>query len=190
MTFFVRSPVLSIFAVLLQSASVSNSGMVVFFSGLTISYLCLCAYYTIFRIKIFNYYYIASGRYWMTLHPSARSIFRGYQTALLVLSSPHRSLDRREFAAVHRSLALSSHAPALPQLLGPGAFRQSRYPIHGQSRSLLLEHHGPPQRHSLHRGRLQHLLSHPRGGAVLSHSFPRRISLSGVSRLSTVHRRR
>ena len=60
-TFFVKSPVLSLFAVFLQSASISNSGMVVFLSGLTISYLCLCAYYTIFRIKIFNYYYIASG---------------------------------------------------------------------------------------------------------------------------------
>jgi len=26
---------------------------------LTISYLCVCAYYTVFRIKFFNYYYIA-----------------------------------------------------------------------------------------------------------------------------------
>jgi len=59
-TFFVRSPVLSLFAVFIQAAAQSNYGTVVFICGATVSYLCLCAYYTIFRIRIFNYYYIAS----------------------------------------------------------------------------------------------------------------------------------
>jgi len=29
-------------------------------SYLIIAYLCVCAYYTIFRIRVFNYYYLAS----------------------------------------------------------------------------------------------------------------------------------
>lgn len=60
-TFFNRSPVLSLFAVIVHSSATgTNYGTAVFLCGATISYLCLCAYYTIFRIRIFNYFYIAS----------------------------------------------------------------------------------------------------------------------------------
>jgi len=59
-TFFNTSPVLSVFAVAVKSAfDHTHYSTAVFICGCTVSYLSLVAYYTVFRIRIFNYYYIA-----------------------------------------------------------------------------------------------------------------------------------
>lgn len=61
MTFSVTSPRLSIFALLYDFCRRSESYfMTEFFSIVSIAYLCVCAYYTVFKIRIFNYYYLAS----------------------------------------------------------------------------------------------------------------------------------
>merc|ERR1719427_216092 len=60
-TFFNDHPVLSLFAVFINLA---KSGYHYFYielaSMVVIFYLCFCAYFTVFRMKIFNYYYIAN----------------------------------------------------------------------------------------------------------------------------------
>lgn len=57
--FFVKSPVLSIFAQFVSLAKLASGYHVIeFVSIVTISYLSLCTYYTIFRMRIFNYYYL------------------------------------------------------------------------------------------------------------------------------------
>ncbi|XP_076814972.1 G-protein coupled receptor-associated protein LMBRD2-like isoform X2 [Clavelina lepadiformis] len=59
-TFFNENPVLSLFAIFINLAKSSyNYFYIELASCLTISYLCVCAYYTVFRIKFFNYFYIA-----------------------------------------------------------------------------------------------------------------------------------
>ena len=62
-TFFNRTPVLSLFAVFVQLARDHsyNYTAIEVIATLTIAYLCVCAYYTIFKIRFFNYYYLASG---------------------------------------------------------------------------------------------------------------------------------
>lgn len=59
-TFFNEDPVLSIFAIFINLAKRNyNYFYIELASCFSISYLCVCAYYTIFRIKFFNIYYIA-----------------------------------------------------------------------------------------------------------------------------------
>lgn len=57
--FFIRSPVLSLFAIFIDLAGYNYIAIEVT-SYLIIAYLCVCAYYTIFRVRVFNYYYLAS----------------------------------------------------------------------------------------------------------------------------------
>lgn len=60
MSFFVRYPILSILGLLHRSAETRHDyvGMEVM-CILTIGYLCVCAYYTVFRVRVLNYYYLA-----------------------------------------------------------------------------------------------------------------------------------
>ncbi|CAG0886962.1 unnamed protein product [Darwinula stevensoni] len=59
-SFFNKEPVLSLFAKFVQLAKENYDyfSMEVI-SFLTISYLCICAYYTVFKIRILNLYYLA-----------------------------------------------------------------------------------------------------------------------------------
>ncbi|KAL5016235.1 hypothetical protein ScPMuIL_005824 [Solemya velum] len=58
--FFVKSPVLSLFAVFIDLAKEHYDYVYIEFASiLTIAYLCICAYYSVFQIRILNYYYIA-----------------------------------------------------------------------------------------------------------------------------------
>lgn len=59
-TFFNKSPVLSFFAILLNSTRSAYPWME-FICTLTISYMATCAFYTIFKIRVFNFYYLAKG---------------------------------------------------------------------------------------------------------------------------------
>uniref|UniRef100_F6Y2U7 Uncharacterized protein n=1 Tax=Ciona intestinalis TaxID=7719 RepID=F6Y2U7_CIOIN len=59
-TFFNEKPVLSLFAIFINLAKKNYDYYYIeLASCLTISYLCVCAYYTVFRLKVFNFYYIA-----------------------------------------------------------------------------------------------------------------------------------
>ncbi|EDV22138.1 uncharacterized protein TRIADDRAFT_29321 [Trichoplax adhaerens] len=59
-TFFTLQPTLSIFALLIDVAQRTyNFFDIELICLLTIGFMCLCAYYTVFRIRLFNYYYIA-----------------------------------------------------------------------------------------------------------------------------------
>ncbi|XP_052775817.1 G-protein coupled receptor-associated protein LMBRD2-like isoform X2 [Mya arenaria] len=58
--FFIKDPVLSIFAVFINLAKENYDYVYIEFAGIiTIAYICTCAYYSVFQIKILNYYYIA-----------------------------------------------------------------------------------------------------------------------------------
>ncbi|ODM93216.1 LMBR1 domain-containing protein 2 [Orchesella cincta] len=59
-TFFNKSPVLSFFALLLNSTR-SVYPYMEFICTLTIAYMATCAFYTIFKIRVFNFYYISSS---------------------------------------------------------------------------------------------------------------------------------
>lgn len=60
MTFFNKKPVLSIFAVFLNRArNTYNYFSIELVGCLIIAYMCFCAYSTIFKIRLFNYYYLA-----------------------------------------------------------------------------------------------------------------------------------
>lgn len=60
LTFFNRSPVLSIFANVLNIAKNNHDFLTIeLFSMATLCYLCYCAYSTVFRIKFMNLYYLA-----------------------------------------------------------------------------------------------------------------------------------
>lgn len=60
LTFFNRSPVLSIFANVVNLAKTHYDFLTIeIFSMATLCYLCYCAYSTIFRIKFLNLYYLA-----------------------------------------------------------------------------------------------------------------------------------
>ncbi|XP_066298283.1 G-protein coupled receptor-associated protein LMBRD2-like isoform X2 [Branchiostoma lanceolatum] len=59
-TFFNKKPVLSLFAIFINVAAKNYDYFYIeLASCLTITYLCVCVYFTVFRIRIFNYYYIA-----------------------------------------------------------------------------------------------------------------------------------
>lgn len=59
-TFFNVKPVLSIYAQMIHGASIGYYYFYVeVISCLTISYMCICVYYTVFRMRFFNYYYFA-----------------------------------------------------------------------------------------------------------------------------------
>ena len=59
-TFFAESPTLSLFAIFLDLArSGSDYFAVEVVSFFAIVYLCFCTYYTIFKIRILNLYYLA-----------------------------------------------------------------------------------------------------------------------------------
>lgn len=59
-TFFNKKPVLSLFAILLNASRETYNYAGIELSGiLIISYLCFCACYTIFKMRVFNYYYLA-----------------------------------------------------------------------------------------------------------------------------------
>ncbi len=57
-TFFVASPPLSMFALFVNLAKY-NYVAIETICFVTICYLCACAYYTIFKIRVLNYYYLA-----------------------------------------------------------------------------------------------------------------------------------
>ncbi|KAK7100923.1 G-protein coupled receptor-associated protein LMBRD2-like [Littorina saxatilis] len=58
--FFIKSPVLSLFAVFINLARDNHDyAYIELASILTIAYLCFCAYFSVFKIRILNYYYIA-----------------------------------------------------------------------------------------------------------------------------------
>jgi hypothetical protein len=58
-TFFNKSPPLSLFAVFLQAASYNhNYAAIEIISFLTILYMCICAYYTIFKWDIFIAFFL------------------------------------------------------------------------------------------------------------------------------------
>lgn len=60
LTFFNRSPVLSIFANVVNLAKKQHDFLTIeLFSMITLCYLCYCAYSTVFRIKFLNLYYLA-----------------------------------------------------------------------------------------------------------------------------------
>ncbi|CAF1457196.1 unnamed protein product [Rotaria sordida] len=60
MTFFSTNPVLSMFARCVDSAERYYDYFTLeIFCFLSITYLCLCAYYTMFHIRIFNYFYLS-----------------------------------------------------------------------------------------------------------------------------------
>lgn len=59
-TFFSTRPVLSLFAVFIQLAERDYNYLYIeMASFLTIFFLCICVYSTVFRIRVFNYYYLA-----------------------------------------------------------------------------------------------------------------------------------
>lgn len=60
MTFFVRQPILTLFGIFHRSAESSHDYVAIeLMSIVTIGYLCVCAYYTVFRVRVLNYYYLA-----------------------------------------------------------------------------------------------------------------------------------
>lgn len=61
-TFFIPSPTLSLFALFIDLAKQGyNYVAIEMICFVTICYLCLCAYYTVFKIRVLNYYYLASN---------------------------------------------------------------------------------------------------------------------------------
>ena len=61
-TFFSKNPTLSIFAALVNGFK-PNYFAIEAICIVTIFYLCLCTYYTIFKIRVFNYYYLAKNHH-------------------------------------------------------------------------------------------------------------------------------
>jgi len=83
MTFFNKKPALSIYAILLNlNRSYYNYLTIQFLCSMIIAYLCICAYRTIFKIKLFNYYALSAN------HNSSENslIFSG--TLVCRLTSP------------------------------------------------------------------------------------------------------
>jgi len=59
-TFFSNSPPLSLFALFISAAKSNHDYMAIeFISFCTICYLSICAYYTVFKVRVLNYYYLA-----------------------------------------------------------------------------------------------------------------------------------
>jgi len=57
--FFVKTPILSVFALFLSSTR--NYVAIELLSTITIAYLCACAFYTLSKIRVWNLYYLAGG---------------------------------------------------------------------------------------------------------------------------------
>ncbi|XP_021377024.1 LMBR1 domain-containing protein 2-like isoform X6 [Mizuhopecten yessoensis] len=58
--FFIKEPVLSLFAVFIDLAKQNYDYVYIELASIiTIAYLCFCAYYSVFQIRILNFYYIA-----------------------------------------------------------------------------------------------------------------------------------
>ena len=69
-TFFSSSPTLSLFAVFLQLAAANRDyRWIEVLSFLTICYMATCTFFTVFRVRVLNYYYLASN------HQSDRQTF-------------------------------------------------------------------------------------------------------------------
>merc|ERR1712018_290532 len=63
-TFFSRRPTLSVFAAFINAEKSSHNYLAIKVTCLiTIFYLCLCAYYTLFKIRVLNYYYLAGNHH-------------------------------------------------------------------------------------------------------------------------------
>jgi len=61
-TFFSENPTLSLFALFIEAASYNNSyRWIEVISFLTICYMGLCTFYTVFRVRVLNYYYLLPG---------------------------------------------------------------------------------------------------------------------------------
>ncbi|XP_071952878.1 G-protein coupled receptor-associated protein LMBRD2B-like [Antedon mediterranea] len=59
-TFFSKDPVLSLFAVFINIAKQNYHYIYIELACcIIITYLCVCSYYTVFKIRIFNFYYLA-----------------------------------------------------------------------------------------------------------------------------------
>jgi len=59
-TLFSEHPTLSLLALFIQAGQSEHSyGAIEMISFLTICYMCICAYYTIFHVRVLNYYYLA-----------------------------------------------------------------------------------------------------------------------------------
>jgi len=59
-TFSVQNPRLSVFYYMLNFEGVDSLGITIITLG-TLSYMCLCAYSSLLRLRIFNYFYIVNG---------------------------------------------------------------------------------------------------------------------------------
>lgn len=60
MTFSVTSSTLSLYALIIEFAKKTDSYFFMdFLSVLSLAYLSICAFYTVFKIRVFNYYYLA-----------------------------------------------------------------------------------------------------------------------------------
>jgi len=63
-TFFSIRPTLSVFAAIVAAAAGSHSYVVIeAVAFVTVSYLCLCTYFTIFKVRVLNYYYLAKNHH-------------------------------------------------------------------------------------------------------------------------------
>jgi len=63
-TFFSSKPVLSVFAAIVKSAASSHNYLAIEIVCLiTICYLCLCTYYTVFKVRVLNYFYLAPNHH-------------------------------------------------------------------------------------------------------------------------------
>eukprot|EP00092_Neocalanus_flemingeri_P024015 GFUD01026049.1.p1 GENE.GFUD01026049.1~~GFUD01026049.1.p1 ORF type:complete len:729 (+),score=180.52 GFUD01026049.1:1867-4053(+) len=59
-TFFSERPTLSLFALFIQAGAYNHSyRWLEAISFFTICYMCICAYFTIFKVRVLNYYYLA-----------------------------------------------------------------------------------------------------------------------------------
>ncbi|XP_071488144.1 G-protein coupled receptor-associated protein LMBRD2-like [Diadema antillarum] len=60
MTFFSIKPVLSLFAIFVDKANENYNFLCIeVLCILIIAYLCVCSYYTVFKVRVFNFYYLA-----------------------------------------------------------------------------------------------------------------------------------
>ncbi|XP_064487050.1 G-protein coupled receptor-associated protein LMBRD2B-like [Ornithodoros turicata] len=60
MTFFIRTPIVSLFGIFHRTAEKNyNYVGIEVMSILTIAYMCVCTYYTVFKVRVLNYYYLA-----------------------------------------------------------------------------------------------------------------------------------
>ena len=61
-TFFSKSPTLSLFALFIEAASYNNDyRWIEIISFLTICYMASCTFYTVFKVRVLNYYYLLPG---------------------------------------------------------------------------------------------------------------------------------